>query len=163
MIITTALLFQDLISWYLVLASLFLVLPFLIVHPFGPRAVFGSQLLLLIWWGRLWQAYLPKPKWLQAITVFLMVLTLFCMTTILLPIYEGKVASTRLIQYEATQNFQPRYYLEVPHHDWWWNPSISQNFDYAQQKFYHIYPYAAGTLVPYQTWKKKWIPPIPKS
>jgi|GEM_PF-4711084 len=144
---------DDLIAWYLVLASLFLILPFLLVQPFGERAVFGPQLMLILWWTRLWTTGLAIPRWLQVVVTGIAVGTVVFFATALVPIYQGKTAATRLIRYEAKTTMQPKYYLEIPNHDWWWNLHVSQRFDYLQQRFYGIRPYGPGILVPYATWK----------
>lgn len=144
----------DLVSWYLIAAAVFTLLPYLAMHPFGPRCVFIAQLFLILLALRWLIDYVqPSPRWFQIAVGLIAAITLTFSATRLIPIHQGKVVREEVLRYEAKH---PRkyhnYYPEIPHEDWFWTGRLPANQDWKIDRYYNL-RYGVGILVPYQQWR----------
>ncbi|WP_155286994.1 DUF6056 family protein [Lacticaseibacillus zhaodongensis] len=144
----------DLVSWYLLAAAVFTLLPYLALHPFGPRCVFSAQLFLVLLALRWLHNYVqPSARvWTIGVTLAAAV-TLAYSTPYLVQIHQGKVVREEVLRYEAKhpRKYQ-NYYPEIPHGDWFWSGHLAPNQDWKIDRYYNL-RYGAGIFVPYSQWR----------
>jgi hypothetical protein len=144
----------DLSAYYYLLAAIFLLLPYLVVQPFGPRCVFVSQLLLILLLLHLTTNYLALS--LRVSSVLPISLISFAVLAVSAPrlwsIHQGTAVRTAALNYQAAHPSAVTYYPEIPHSNWWWLGNVQQNNDAKLQNFYKL-PRRVGILVPYAKWR----------
>jgi hypothetical protein len=143
----------DLAAYYYLLAAIFLLLPYLVVTPFGPRCVFASQLLLILLLLHLTANYLELPMNMPSALVIGVIAcgTLAISAPTLWSIHQGTSVRTAALTYQAQHPSAITYYPEIPHSNWWWLGNDAQNNDAKLQNFYKL-PRRGGVLVPYNKW-----------
>lgn len=143
----------DLVAIYELLAAIFLLIPYLAVHPFGPRCVFMTQLLLILLLLRLTHDYLKLPAKIDSLVILIAALgTLVWSAPTLNAIHRGNAIRNEALTYQAKHpNAKTTYFPEIPHSNWWWLGNTAQNNDAKLIRFYNL-PQRAGILVPYAKW-----------
>lgn len=143
---------NDLINLYLILASVLLVLPYIIIQPFGARCVFGSIVLLSILAMRLIANNFSELDLRMVMSIILIGIFSYYFSLGYV-IHAATNRNIEFLTYQVDKKRDKLIYLQVPNGGYYWNPENDRQEDNPRFQRYYNLPKGKGKLVNYEDWQ----------
>lgn len=138
---------------YSLVGFVFLIAPFMVVTPFGPRGAFGSALFLSIFVLVGYEVAIDNIyELLKPLVVLASIILLAFYSGLAIRIGSADRLKEQFITYQQ-KNKTPKkiLYLEVPHSMYYWSVYMQED-NPSYRQFYNI-KQVKGQLIPYSEWK----------